>query len=180
MLIEAGECSTCTLRPLTAAALSLCLPVHLEQRTVGGEEKYCVTDYIPRVVAEPVETEVKAAVCDIVGLHCLTRSLAFQEVMRQHNWEDSGKDTSYYYLVARGRMPAPSDSKQHLLGQVAATDRRVCSRLCMRVKGCQSFVYNAKHALGVECLLFKSVLEAKQSSPDTRYYALRPENMGGR
>nr|KAG5707444.1 hypothetical protein BaRGS_011948 [Batillaria attramentaria] len=117
--------------------------VHLETRVVDDEEKQCVTDYTPRALADPVDFQVKAVSCDLLGLHCLTGSVAWNAVMRKHNWIDSGRQVAYYYMVARGHLPSGSDAEGSLLGKVSASDRRVCSRLCMRAPkyGAQSWLH---------------------------------------
>lgn len=150
----------------------------LETKEINGEEKQCVTDYVPRKLTEPIDVQVKAVNCDVLGLHCLTGSVAWQTVMRKHKWVDSGKAVAYYRIVARGRLPTIPEGEEHLLGKVSASDRRVCSRLCMRIEGCLSFAFNVRSPFGVECSLYDSVLEPTEVSEGTRYYAMRTENNG--
>lgn len=150
----------------------------LETKEINGEEKQCVEDYTPRSLTEPIDVQMKAVNCDVLGLHCLTGSVAWQTVMRKHKWVDSGKAVAYYRIVARGRLPTIPDGEEHLLGKVSASDRRVCSRLCMRIEGCLSFAFNVRAPFGVECFLYDSVLEPTEVSEGTRYYAMRTENNG--
>ncbi|XP_070178306.1 uncharacterized protein [Littorina saxatilis] len=152
--------------------------VTLETQEVDGEQKQCITDYTPRVLAEPIDVQVKAVKCDVLGLHCLTGSVAWQTVMRKHKWVDSGKAVAYYRMVARGRLPTVTEGDEDLLGKVSASDRRVCSRLCMRIEGCLSFAFNTRSPYGVECYLYRSVLDPTEASEGTRYYAMRDENNG--
>ncbi|KAL8619417.1 hypothetical protein ACOMHN_011768 [Nucella lapillus] len=152
--------------------------VALEKREINGEERLCVTDYISPADAEAAHEQLKAVNCDVLGLHCLTRSQAWQTVMRKHQWVDSGKAEAYYRMVARGRLPKLPEGDRHLLGKVSASDRRVCSRLCMRVEGCLAFAFNARSMFGVVCYMYDSVLEPEQVSEGSRYYALRTGNKG--
>ena len=150
----------------------------LETREVNGEERLCVTDYTPRALTDPIDVQVKAVNCDVLGLHCLAGSVAWQTVMRKHKWVDSGKAVAYYRIVARGRLPTVPDGEEHMLGQVTASDRRVCSRLCMRVEGCLSFAYSAGSPLGGQCSLYDQVLEPTRASEGARYYAMRTDSSG--
>ncbi|XP_076449517.1 uncharacterized protein LOC143285952 [Babylonia areolata] len=153
--------------------------VAVQRQEVDGQDRLCVTDYVAPTDPVPLDEQIKAVNCDVLGLHCLTRSLAWRTVMQRHQWQDSGKAEAYYSMVARGRLPRVPEGDRHLLGKVSASDRRVCSRLCMRVQGCLAFAFNARSVFGVVCYMYDSVLEAKEVSEGTRYYALRAENKGG-
>ena len=60
----------------------------LETKEINGEEKQCVEDYTPRSLTEHIDVQMKAVNCDVLGLHCLTGSVAWQTVMRKHKWVD--------------------------------------------------------------------------------------------
>jgi hypothetical protein len=85
-------------------------------------------------------------------------------------------------LLNKGRLPSAQTTGDHLLGQVSTFDRRVCSRLCMRVQGCAAFAFRSAPeaaepaaAQGLQCYLYDAVLDATESSDGARYYALRTD-----
>ncbi|GFS21951.1 hypothetical protein ElyMa_005096100 [Elysia marginata] len=151
-------------------------PVNLETRTIDGVEKGCVTDYV-----EPSDTpDVEPKECQVVDLACLVSGVNWNWFLRKNNWKASHKDTAYFHLVARDKIPGSSDPA--ILGNFLATDTKVCTRSCLRIKGCQAY---SASPLDVEekdesaanattrCGLYKRVSDATQAVTGAVYFSMR-------
>ncbi|CAL1538496.1 unnamed protein product [Lymnaea stagnalis] len=148
-----------------------CLPSHwkitpqitLETRQVDGVEKQCVTDYVvPREQGEPEQ-------CDVINMACLTSGLNWESVLQKHKWTTGKRDSAYFHLIGRDRIPVPGDDI--VLGDVMITDKALCSRLCLRVEGCQAFSSVVKTTNATQCLLYRRVADPVEPQHGAVYFS---------
>ncbi|GFO27110.1 hypothetical protein PoB_005361500 [Plakobranchus ocellatus] len=151
--------------------------ITLETRTIDGVEKGCVTDYV-----EPSEMgNAEPKECEVMDMACLVSGLNWNWVLRKNNWKASSRDTAYFHRIAKDQIPTASDNS--ILGDFFATDKKVCTRACLRVKGCRAFSATPLQPGEVEgesaanattrCALYKKILEATQDKPGAVYFSLR-------
>ncbi|RUS78873.1 hypothetical protein EGW08_013348 [Elysia chlorotica] len=150
--------------------------IALETRTIDGVEKGCVTDYV-----EPSDSpDVEPKDCEVVDMGCLVSGVNWNWFLRKNNLKAGHRDTAYFNLINRDKIPSSSD--QSILGNFLATETKICSRSCLRIKGCKAYsatpvplverVESSANAT-TRCALYKRVAEATQAQPGAVYFAMR-------
>ncbi|XP_059161919.1 uncharacterized protein LOC131945003 [Physella acuta] len=156
------------------AAADFCLPdrwkvvpqIAMETKLVNGVEKECVRNY----VAPFEDDEPEPKPCDVINMACLASGLNWKSVLKKHQWTPSAKDSANYRLVERGVVPAPADGL--VLGEVMTVDKKLCSRLCLRVEGCKAFSSVLHTANTTRCVLYSRVAESTRAEPGAVYFTL--------
>ena len=139
--------------------------VYMERKLPADSTIQCLTEDSRR----PGEV-IKVKSCDLIGLHCLTGSPTWKATMRKNKWTESGRDSAYFRVASRDLIP--DIRSDELMSQVNATNARVCTRLCMRVSGCSSFVVS-DGTTHMNCLLFRSTPEAVVPETGSKYYIIQ-------
>ncbi|ESO85063.1 hypothetical protein LOTGIDRAFT_168084 [Lottia gigantea] len=135
--------------------------VMYEEKIVKGSVKQCLTN----------ETKIKLPSCEeLIEMRCLTNGYHWDLIMMYFNWTQSDQDAAYFSKVSDGYIPP--NSQGHLLGNVVTANRKVCTRLCMRVDGCQSYAYNKVDKYKTKCLLYDSVLNATREDTGSKYFSV--------
>ncbi|XP_055891329.1 uncharacterized protein LOC106053633 isoform X2 [Biomphalaria glabrata] len=138
----------------------------LEQKTVGGVEKLCVADYV--VPREDEDLEPKS--CDVLNMACLTSELNWDSVLLKNKWSSSLRDSAYFHLIGRDKLPSGADGL--VIGDILVTEKKLCSRLCLRVNGCQAFSSTKLTSNTSRCIMYQDVTRHVQPKLDTFYYSL--------
>jgi len=85
-------------------------------------------------------------------------------------WKDSKRNSGYFAMVSRDNKPT---SVIVPIGFVNATNVQVCSRLCMRIDGCESFAVDQMTRNARPCYLYNSVSKILVNGNGAKYYAIR-------
>ncbi|XP_050397177.1 uncharacterized protein LOC126815533 [Patella vulgata] len=133
-----------------------------EEKIVDGVTKQCLANL----------TDGKEPTClEIISQRCLTNGVYWQELIRQNEWNESNRDVAYFRSISKGFKP--SDIDGHLLANVKTVNGKLCSRLCMKIDGCQSYITNKISSYVTKCLLYDAVRDANQAYEGAKYFVIR-------
>ncbi|XP_033755349.1 uncharacterized protein LOC117338202 [Pecten maximus] len=115
--------------------------------------------------------EVVEDLSNLISLTSLFNENKWQKVLQRFEWQDSARNAGYFSLVGKGTRPSVYVSA---LGFVNTTGVNVCSRVCLRVEGCQSFAVDRETADGVPCYLYNYVSRDLVTGSDAaKYYGMK-------
>ncbi|KAL5021057.1 hypothetical protein ScPMuIL_000212 [Solemya velum] len=102
-----------------------------------------------------------------VTLNDLTVGSRWNELLQKYQWHESSRHFGYFRLMSRNEMPTSEDS---MLGIVNTTNMMVCSRLCMRIGSCRSFLVGPSTEHN-SCSLYSAIQKNNlKEVDDSRYY----------
>ncbi|CAC5418414.1 unnamed protein product [Mytilus coruscus] len=127
---------------------------------ISNENLKCVSSTPPTTPAPP-------PISNLVTRNILGIEKEWNEFRHQFNWKTSPRTTGYFIVKAHDMKPSPFS-----FGIVNATDTRVCSRLCMRIEGCQSFSMDERTVDYVTCHMYNSVYGDLVADPGSKYYTI--------
>ena len=108
----------------------------------------------------------------LVSMTTLTNQLHWQAFLDQFGLDDSGETNQKFRLESRDRK---SNSVDVLIGQFNVTDKKVCTRLCMRVDTCESFLIEAVQDTNgpQSCTLYSdAIISLTEDSVGAKFYAI--------
>ena len=108
----------------------------------------------------------------LISMTTLTNQLHWLAFLDQFGLDDSGETNQKFKIQSRDRK---SNSMDDLIGQFNVTDKKVCTRLCMRVDTCQSFLIEAVQdtAGSQPCSLYKDAsISLTEESVGAKFYAV--------
>ncbi|XP_060081113.1 uncharacterized protein LOC132560466 [Ylistrum balloti] len=108
---------------------------------------------------------------NLISLGSVFNEDKWQQVLQRFQWLDSTRNFGYFSLVSKGTRPSVYVSA---LGFVNTTGVNVCSRVCLRVQGCQSFAVDKETIDGVPCYLYNYVSrDLVAGSAAAKYYGMQ-------
>ena len=109
---------------------------------------------------------------DTVSMTTLTKESFWIAFLDHFGLADSGRTNQNFRLQSRDKM---SDSGAALIGRFNATNTKICSRLCMRVDTCQSFIVEPDQGDGQShpCSLFSDTPIKFKESSGAKFYVIR-------
>ena len=134
---------------------------------VEKDGKFCLTK------RPPPPPEIKPG--HLVSMTTLSNQLHWQAFLDQFGLDDSGETNQRFRLESRDRK---SSSVDDLIGQFNVTDKKVCTRLCMRVDTCESFLIEAvqENTAPQTCTLYSdAAIDLTEDSTGAKYYAVIPD-----
>ncbi|KAH9490980.1 hypothetical protein Btru_032377 [Bulinus truncatus] len=142
------------------------MKVSVEAKSTGGVEKLCVTDYVvPREDGEP-----EPKTCDVIDMACLTSEINWDYISQKYKWSLSQRDAAYFHLIGRDRIPSKSEGL--IIGDILVRNRKLCSRLCLRVSGCQAFSSTVQTTNTSRCVMYRETIEPIHLQMNTVYFTL--------
>ena len=104
----------------------------------------------------------------------LTNELRWLAFLDHFGLEDSGKIYQKFRLQSQDKK---SYSDDDLIGRFNVTDLKVCTRLCMRIDKCESFIIEPLHgdAGSRPCSLYDDTAISLSESIGSRFYAIQQE-----
>ena len=130
-------------------------------------DKQCLTDVPPTAPPIPYHPTVD----NQLTMTAVVNENLWRSIRAHYKWEDGGKTSAYFNIIAANGAPYQSDES---IGSVNTTDMRTCSRLCMRIRGCQTFAYLGDGFVHEwkPCVLYDKVHKSLRKDTGFRYFAM--------
>lgn len=123
-------------------------------------------NHIKCVSSSPPPTPPPPPIKNLATRSILGNEKRWESFRQLFNWGTSQRTVAYFKLSANDAKP------DYPMGVVNATDSSVCTRLCMRIEGCNSFAMNESTEDYVTCHVYQSTDGALISDSGSKYYTI--------